>query len=85
MVTTVDPLALLGERLVAERPALARRLANAVARELSESGARAVRREILRADRIAAEFAAGDVLSVDGWILARSEAAACAYLHRETR
>ncbi|MGI9590835.1 MAG: hypothetical protein ACR2P8_05665, partial [Myxococcota bacterium] len=45
-----------------------------------EARARAVRRRWLDAARLAAEFDAGDVVRVDGWLLARSEAAAAAYL-----
>ena len=42
--------------------------------------ARIARRQLLTRSRLTAEFDAGDVILVDGWTLARSEAAVAAYL-----
>ena len=74
-------LAALGARLAREAPETAARLADEVAREVC--GNRPTR--LLRPDRIARDLAAGTVVSVDGWMLARSEAAVAAYLHRARR
>jgi hypothetical protein len=78
-------LAALGARLAVHRPRLARRL-HAEMRAVSVgSSAGDVRRRLLRPRRVARELARGDVVSVDGWLLARSEAATCVLLHRLAR
>jgi len=74
-------LAALGARLAAEDPRLAHRLVGEVERRLGSDGAVVPRRALLDRARIDDELARGQVVSVDGWLLARSEAAACAYLH----
>jgi len=75
-------LAALGARLAADAPATARRLALSVAREMrGVRRPRVVRRWLLRRERLRRETARGDVVLVDGWVLPRSEAALCAWLH----
>jgi len=74
-------LAALGARLAHEAPETAARLADEVARDVRRD--RPTR--LLRRDRIARELAGGAVVTVDGWTLARSEAAVAAYLHRTDR
>jgi len=90
-------LALLGRRLAEGQPRLARGLASHVERQIALDGGRttfasraaAARRFFLRPDRLRREFDRGAVVSVGGWILARSEAAVCAWAHsflaRETQ
>jgi hypothetical protein len=41
------------------------------------------RARLLRARRVEAELAAGDVILLDGWVLARSEAAFAIYAHAQ--
>jgi hypothetical protein len=83
-------LAELGARLAGEAPETAAELADEVARHVRRGrpgttpGAQA-RARFLQRDRIARELASGAVVGVDGWMLARSEAAVAAYLHRVDR
>jgi hypothetical protein len=81
-------LAALGGRLRASDPARARELVGLVEGRLRwvpvhlTAGTRAalVRTWLLDPVRIRREFAADDVVAVDGWILSRTEVAVCAYL-----
>ena len=81
-------IASLGRKLAEAEPELAAALVQRVAAETPglDAGAapaaraRVVRRQWLGPTRLAAEFDAGDVVRIDGWLLARSEAAAAAYL-----
>lgn len=75
-------LAALGARLATAGPATARRLARSVAREMpGVRSPRTIRRRLLAPARLRREAARGDVVLVDGWLLPRSEAALCAWLH----
>jgi len=73
----------------ARNPGDARRIARWVEAQLPASrpprgtGARAalVRAHLLQPARIAEELERDDVMMLDGWVLARSEAAAAIYLH----
>jgi hypothetical protein len=73
----------------ARDPRAARRIARWAEAQLPASrrprsaGASAalVRTHLLRPTRIAEELARDDVMMLDGWVLARSEAAAAIYLH----
>lgn len=71
------------------QPAAAARIARSVAAELPprvrwfaspEQKARQARAQLLAGARVAAELARGDVALLDGWVLARSEAALAVYL-----
>jgi hypothetical protein len=75
-------LAALGARLAAERPELARRLARRLGRRFGSHGAAHARLALLDPARIRGELARGATVTVDGWLLARSEAAVCVYLDR---
>jgi len=77
-------LAALGARLAAAEPATSAALADEVARQVGWAPA-AARARFLRRDRIAHELTSGAVVGVDSWMLARSEAAVAAYLHRAGR
>lgn len=81
-------IASLGRKLAEDDPETAARLARLVAERMpaldalasAEERARAVRQQLLVGSRLAAEFDAGDVIVIDGWMLARSEATAAVYL-----
>ena len=83
-------LANLGASLAATDPAAARRLGHYALREARRLGidlanARGVAHlsgELLAAARVRLDFAHGRLETIDGWMLARSEAAACVILHR---
>jgi hypothetical protein len=78
-------LALLGRRARVEAPERTRRLIRQVARSAARAPraahAELVRSQWLDRERTRRELERGDVLVVDGWVLSRSEAATCAYLH----
>jgi hypothetical protein len=81
-------LAAFGGRLVASDPAAAEeleRFAVWTARSTGADDVDAVCAALLADARIAAELRRGVVHRVDGWLLARSEASACVYLHRLAR
>ena len=81
-------IAALGRRFEAEDPVAARRLAREVEAQVGfwglgtscERRARIARARLLVRRRIGAEFSRGDVLLIDGWMLARSEGAVAAYI-----
>jgi len=80
-------LADLGARFVAEDAETARSLVAGVAgwrgsrSRGGHSEARRVRAALLGVRAREHDLARGDVLSVDGWMLTRSEVAYCVYLH----
>ena len=82
-------IAELGARLARSDPAAAGRLVRSVDTELpgwlrltgARRRARVVRQRLLAPARVAADLDRGEVMSIDGWLLARSEVAAAAYLH----
>jgi hypothetical protein len=86
-------IAVLGERCFAESPRTARALARLALRELPPScvfsspkrRARLTRERLLDRARLAREFDREEVVEIDGWVLARSEAAAAVYLYTLTR
>ena len=86
-------LAALGALLETTDPDAAERLAAFVHGEAARLGFDARRIEamgdlcasLLDEARVRGEFRDGHLQSVDGWILARSEAGACVYLHRLIR
>ncbi len=87
--TVLDPAAAarLGRRFLASRPALSRDaralgrmiLASASQRRAFLAAAPVRRRRMLR-ERIAADFAAGRTVELDGWILAETETLVAAVL-----
>lgn len=82
-------IAELGAILARDEPVVARRLVREVQAELPLwlrfAGARrracAARARLLDPARVAGDLAREDTQSIDGWWLARSEAAAAVYLH----
>lgn len=82
-------IARLGAVLWREDPATARRLARLADAQLPawlrlagpSRRARALRPRLLAPARLAGELDRGEVLVLDGWVLARSEAAVAAWLH----
>jgi hypothetical protein len=86
-------LAALGERLEMSDPGMAARLSGFVNGEAIRTGldpgqletADRVCSVLLEKTRVRAEFTQGLVQKLDGWVLARSEAGACVYLHRLIR
>jgi hypothetical protein len=88
-----ERLAALGERLDTADPAAAARLAAFVDTEARRAGLPAGRLDtadrvcsaLLDESRVRAEFRHGHLQQIDGWILARSEAAVCIHLHRLIR
>jgi hypothetical protein len=80
-------LARLGAAIVAADPARARALLRVVetaAGAIRLSPGR-VRRCMLHPARVQGDFARGDVVTADGWVIARSEAALCVYLEALVR
>lgn len=86
-------LAALGRRIAQRRPVLARELGRFADRELgwargsrSQPRTAARIRSVLLADgRCEADFRRGEAVTIDGWVLARSEVAAAICLHRIER
>ena len=76
-------LAAFGGRLAVSDPVVAEKLYRFALREAGTADG--VCRALLDDARIAAELRRGLVHRVDGWLLARSEASACVYLHRLAR
>jgi hypothetical protein len=80
-------LAALGRRLGIDRPHEARRLLRWAAartapwRLAGRPDAACIRQGLLDPQRLAHEFASGQVLELDGWVVARSEAAAAVALN----
>jgi hypothetical protein len=82
-------IARLGEWLAQREPGRARSLAAEVEAALpawlrlagSERRVRAARRLLLDPSRIARDLDCGRILSVDGWVLARSEVALAVFAH----
>ena len=80
-------LAALGRRLGRDRPREAQRLLRWAAaqtvpwRLAARSDADRIRQQLLDPHRLAREFASGQVLELDGWVVARSEAAAAVALN----
>lgn len=81
-------LATIGTRLSADRPEVAEALRRQVANRLALDQpaevpqAQRARWHFLRPERLRAEFERDDTVEVDGWLLARSEAAVCVFLSR---
>lgn len=88
-----DRISILGARCYADNANEARKLARFAASELPawsrlaspQRRARLVRERLLRPERLAVEFEREEVVEIDGWMLARSEAATAVYLHTLAR
>ena len=79
-------LAALGRRLGSDRPREAQHLLRWAAAQtppwrLPGRSAARIRQQLLDPHRLAREFASGQVLELDGWVVARSEAAAAVALN----
>ncbi|NRA02081.1 MAG: hypothetical protein HRU00_05700 [Myxococcales bacterium] len=86
-------IATLGRQFKTEEPVRARRLIEWVEAELPPWGrlgtparrARIVREQLLTSRRLAQDFERGDVVTIDGWVLARTEGAVAVYLNSLVR